>query len=66
MTDDIPTSVWEGTFTIFGVDLKCHVLSDGSRIIEQESMEALFDAMENGNATDVGDITEFAKWQRAK
>ena len=65
-TGDIQESVWQGTFTVFGVELKCHVLSDGSRIIEGESLAVLLEAMATGDRADVGDITEFAKWQRQK
>lgn len=40
-----PISVWQGSFTVFGVELKCHVLDDGHRIIEATSIEALLEAM---------------------
>lgn len=39
--DDLPKAVWEGSFIVGGVEVKCVVLDDGRRIIEAESMEAL-------------------------
>ncbi len=61
-------AVWSGTFKLFGVEVKCHTLSNGQRVIEADSMEALFAAMGNGtiNPDDNQDVTEFAKWQRVK
>lgn len=57
-------SIWQGTFQLFGVDIRCHVLSDGQRIIEAESMRELLVAMsKEGNG---GDVTEslgtFMEW----
>ena len=64
--DTIPKAVWSGTFTIFGVELKCHVLDDGRRVIDMESMEKLFAAMADGT-TDTSNIDKecaaFFRWQ---
>ena len=61
-----PHSVWQGSYSLFGVDVKCHVLSNGKRIIEEDSMVALFEAMEEpqGDISDGGkELTEeFCKW----
>lgn len=63
MNDDVPHSVWSGSFEVFGVDLKCHVLSNGQHIIEEASIRELIAAMEaSGEPTDEIDITELAKW----
>ena len=35
MSDELPRVVWSGTFRVFGIDLKCHTLSDGQRVIER-------------------------------
>ena len=43
--DDLPTSVRSATFTFFGVDVKVHVLDDGQRIIEEDSVNALLGAI---------------------
>ena len=62
---DVPHSVWQGSFRVFGVDIKCHVLSDGQRVIEAESMHNLMEAMANGSLdpmdTDNSEV-EFANW----
>ena len=64
-SEHIPKSVWQGTFQMFGVDVRCHVLDNGQRIIETESMEALFEAMATADVdtVDIGDIEAFARWK---
>ena len=37
-------SVWSGEFQVFGVRVVCHVLNDGQRIVEAESLNRLFAA----------------------
>ena len=44
-------SVWQGTFHAFGIDLVCHVLSNGERVIEEDSMIKLIEAFELGNGS---------------
>lgn len=66
---DTPVSIRQGAFRIFGVEVLCHVLSDGQRIIEAESMERLLAAMADpGNTYDRDEaereIEAFARWQR--
>jgi len=61
---DIPNSVWFGTFRVFGVDVRCHVLSDGLAIIEAESMTDLIEAMEAPEGRDIGDLENFISWQQ--
>ena len=31
---ELPRSVWQGSFFLYGVAIKCHTLDDGQRIIE--------------------------------
>ena len=38
----VPHSIWQKNFTLFGVEVRCHVLEDGQRIIEATSVEELF------------------------
>jgi hypothetical protein len=62
-------SIWHGTFNVLGVDLDCHVLSDGSRIIEQTSLNALMEKLATKGLTELDIVTdagalEFARWQR--
>jgi len=45
MSTDVPVSIAQSTFSVFGVDVKCHVLSNGQRIIEAGSMNQLLEAM---------------------
>ena len=60
-------SVWQGTFPLFGIELKCHVLSEGQRIIEEDSMVDLFKAMESlpENSCDDAEMVSFVKWLNA-
>jgi len=66
MTSDnpLPQAKYEGSFTIFGVNLKCAVLDDGRRVFEAESMEKLFEAMADPNTPEQNEevLMEFAKW----
>lgn len=65
MTDDnLPTAIWSGSFTLFGVEINCHTLSDGQRIIEADSVADLLEAMSKPcDPHDAGDIADFAKWK---
>ena len=60
----LPHAVWSGSFHLFGVDVKCHTLSNGQRIIEADSMHRLLEAMGAGGPVIDADMQEFAKWQR--
>lgn len=60
---ELPIAVWSGTFRLFGVEVRCHRLSDGRNIIEEESMATLLRALESGTL-DIGDIEEFSRFQR--
>lgn len=71
MNGDIPGTVWSGTFTICGVELKCHTLADGTRIIEEDSMRDFFENLFDGTLTaaDVQsdpDIDAFKAWRHGK
>lgn len=54
--DNIPTSIRTSTIHIFGVDLVVHHLDNGQRVIEADSMAALFEAMGSEDAPDIGDV----------
>ena len=45
MKERLPRPVWSGSFHVFGVEVKCHCLDDGQRIIEADSMARLLEAM---------------------
>ena len=49
MSADLPHSVSQSTVTIMGVELVVHQLNTGERIIEADSMNALFEAMGGHN-----------------
>jgi hypothetical protein len=61
---DIPHAVWSGTFQLFGVDVHCHVLDNGQRVIDEDSMVALLEAMSNYNGEPGFDAPEFWRWYR--
>ena len=63
----IPRSVWDGSFTLFGVEVHCHVLDDGERIIETGSVEALLGAIAGSNEDlDIASVDEFARWLKGQ
>ena len=65
--ESVPESIWNGTFRLFGVGLRCHILSDGQRIIEHDSVLALLAAMSSGETeADMEDLERFARWQRGE
>ena len=59
---ELPRSVWEGTFVLFGVEIKCHTLDDGQRIIEAGCLERLFDELADGENGDYSDMEDFVRW----
>jgi hypothetical protein len=61
---EVPVAVWSGEMRLLGVTLHCHVLDDGTRIIEAGDMVALLEAMERGGPVDEGEMAAFARWQR--
>lgn len=64
--DDLPHPVWSGSFMLGGVEMKCHVLSNGQRIIEAESIHSFFSAFGDEAAPEVDDaeLEKFVHWQR--
>jgi len=63
-SDETPFSVWQGSFRVFGVEVKCHVLSDGRRVVEAASMQAMLEAMGAPGENDRGEIEKLARWQK--
>lgn len=55
--------VWSGSFMMADVEIKCHVLSSGERIIEAESMEKLFSGKYGIPTLD--QVGAFAKWTKS-
>jgi hypothetical protein len=63
--DQLPTSVWQGEFSVCGVAMKCHVLSDGRRIIEAESIAAFLEALATGEINRA-EVVRMAMWMHGK
>ena len=61
--EDLPEPIWSGTFTMFGYEIRCHVLSNGQRVIEADSAQALLEGM--GTPDFEGDVEAFARWLSA-
>ena len=49
MTEPLPHSVRQGEFKIGDLTIKTHLLSDGQRVIEAESMGNILAWMEDGS-----------------
>lgn len=58
------STVWSGTFRLLGIDVKCHVLDNGQRVVEADSMMALMKAIQDGNEFgDPQQLVEFSRWR---
>lgn len=62
---ETPRTVWEGSFCIFGVTLKCSVLDDGRRIIDADDFDLLMHSMHapDNNDAELGDLAAFNRWR---
>ena len=57
---NVPQAIWSGSFTVFGTEIKCHMLEDGTRIIEEDSLIEFFNS-KTGEA-DEGDMKKLLAW----
>ena len=67
--DKTPESIWQGEFRLSpDLTMKCHVLSDGTRMIEEQSVIAFLKWLENGESidADMDEFKKFVKWQAGK
>jgi EAL domain-containing protein (putative c-di-GMP-specific phosphodiesterase class I) len=65
MAEQTLRAFWSGSFHLLGVEVKCHTLSDGRRIIDTESFHNLMEAMGTPGVTiDEDAMQEFARWQK--
>ena len=64
--NETPKITWSGSFNLWGVEIKCHNLDDGTRIIEEDSLNALFEGMRTKlSKDDMEDGFEsFARWMK--
>ncbi len=58
-------AIWTGTFTLFGVPLRCSVLEDGQRVIDADDVLAFFSAMgdRTESPSDPAEVERFARWR---
>lgn len=63
----LPEPVWTGVFDVAGVELRCHVLSDGVRVIEEGSLAELCEALTTpGRLADAyEELMEVQAWAKA-
>lgn len=63
--DAMPKAVWEGTFTLFGVTLRCATLDNGERVIRAEDMARFFKALQEpgGPDLDMDEVRRFNSWK---
>jgi hypothetical protein len=50
MTEDLPKVTHTCAFTLWGVNIKCYILSDGKRIIDGQDFERLLKVLDSENA----------------
>lgn len=60
-TEDMPKAVWEGTFRIFGIDVRCAVLDNGKRVVNGDDFLQVLSG--NSDTLSPDDISEFMEWQ---
>lgn len=58
----LPKSIKEGILKIGSIELKVHVLNDGRRIIEADSMDEFMKYLENGGTFSDQEATDLAKF----
>ncbi len=58
--NDIPKAIWEGTFSIFGVEVRCAVLEDGVRVVNGDDFMKVLSGDTEANT---GDLEAFMNWQ---
>ena len=65
MTDKTPVSTHQANINIGGYVLKCHVLDNGERIIETESLEGFFEYLSQPDtALSEQDVMDFGRFMR--
>lgn len=60
----IPKAIASKEFKIFGVTVKCHVLEDGRRIVEEQSVADMLNAMSTPDRPNMDEIESFHRWMR--
>lgn len=64
---ELPRAVWSGSFRILGVDIQCHTLEDGRRIIDEDGLSTFIDALHDPRVPDdphpSSELEAFKRWQ---
>ena len=61
----LPVATWEGSFTVYGVRMRCYVVN-GVRIINAEDVAAFCRVLEREHYAADGDLEAFAAWQKGQ
>ncbi len=62
-TDQLPRAMWSGEFILFGITLHCHVLDDGTRIID--GIAKLFSGkLTDPTPSELGEMQRLLAWCR--
>jgi hypothetical protein len=62
----LPTAVHSSTLKLSGVELRCHVLDDGRRIIDADDLARLFEAWGNDVPLHLDEVEQIAAFIRGK
>lgn len=62
----IPKSIYVGELEICGITLRCHVLDNGQRVLEQKGVEDLFAEWATGHLLDDEDAEAIARFVRGE
>ena len=63
---DAPRAVWTGCFSLFGVEVRCHELDDGRRIIDADSLANVIEGMARGEALVMAEMEKFTTWRHGR
>lgn len=69
MEKALPKAIWSGEFELAGVSMKCHVLENGQRVIDEDSVVAFLEALATTTQTAddfEADVARFAAWMRGR
>lgn len=62
----IPNATHESSINIAGIEMKCHQLDDGRRIIDVEGVNNFFEALANGLEITESDALALAEFKQGK
>lgn len=62
MSENIPKAVWSGSFWVGTLEIKCHTLDNGQKIIEADSLERFLAADWGNEPASVVEMEALAHW----